>query len=237
MFMKKVFLFIAIAVVGKTVYAQTSVSLHGNILSSKISETYSEDEGVPMKSRIGYKGGVTANFPVSGTFSIMPQLSYVSKGAKVDFSETIDLLGMSYSYTAKGFMRMSYLELPVHFVYNKEMVNGKKFFLGVGPSVSLGLGGKGKLHLIENFDGDKEETNFDIKVKFDGKENTDDELAVEHYKRTELGLSVIGGLQLNDKLSVNLQFNQGISNINTSKNSKDKTRTYYFGLGLGFSLF
>jgi hypothetical protein len=219
------------------VYAQTTVAVHGNILSSTISEKTAEDDGVPMKSRIGYKGGISFDFPVSPTFSIQPHLSYVSKGAKVNFSESIDLFGMSYSYTAKGFMRMSYLELPVHFVYNKEMANGKKFFLGVGPSVSLGLGGKGKLHLVENFDGDKEETNYDIKVKFDGKQNTDDEVAVEHFKRTELGVSVIGGLQLNEKISVNLQFNQGISNINTSKNSKDKTRTYYFGLGLGFSLF
>jgi hypothetical protein len=231
--MKYIFILLGL-VAGSNLYAQTTVSVHGNILSSKITETYAEDEGVPMKARIGDKGGVTVDLPVSSTFSIMPQLSYVSKGAKVDFSESVDLFGLTYSVTAKGFMRMSFLELPVHFVYNKEMANGKKFFLGVGPSVSLGLGGKGKLHIIENFDGDKEESNYDIKVKFDGKENTDDEMTVQHYKRTELGLSVIGGLQLNKKLSFNLQFNQGLSNINTGN---DKTKTYYFGLGLGLSLF
>jgi hypothetical protein len=214
--------------------AQTSFGIHAGAIAADMKETYDGEADFNGKSRISFRAGVHANLPLSSSFSIMPQLNFVSKGTKIDESETIDLFGNTYSYTAKGHIKMNFLELPVHFVYNQKMAGGNTFFIGAGPSFSYGLSGEGKIDVTENDNGTIDQFSEQRDIKFDGKDNatTNDEYA--HYKAFEFGVGIIAGYQFGKSVFVNAQFNQGLSNINPDKTDKGETKTMYIGLGVGF---
>jgi hypothetical protein len=215
--------------------AQTRFAIHAGAIAADLTETYDGESDFNGKSRISFRAGVHANLPLSPMFSIMPQLNFVSKGTKIDQSETIDFMGSTYSYSAKGHLKMNFLELPVHFVYNQKMSKGNNFFIGIGPSFSYGLSGEGKITVNENDNGVVDEYTETAKIKFDGKDNatTNDDYA--HYKAVEVGLSLIAGYQVKN-FFINAQFNQGLSNINPDKTDDGKTKTMYVGLGLGMYL-
>jgi hypothetical protein len=215
--------------------AQNKFGIHAGVIAADLTETYEGESDFNGKSRISFRAGVHANLPLSPMFSIMPQLNFVSKGTKIDQSETLDFMGATYSYSATGHMKMNYLELPVHFVYNQKMAKGNTFFIGIGPSFSYGLSGEGKISVYENDNGVVDQYTETVKLKFDGKDNatTNDEYA--HYKAVEVGMSLIAGYQFKN-MFVNAHFNQGLSNINPDKTDDGKTKTMYVGLGLGFYL-
>ena len=231
--MKKLFVFI-FAFASFTGQAQSKFGIHAGVISSDINETYDGESDFSFKPKISYRAGVHAKFPLSTTISIMPQLNYVSKAGRIDEEESMDMGGFVYTMKATGNSKMNFLELPVHFVYNTQMANGNTFFFGLGPSFSYGLSGEGKIDITVNSNGTIEEFHESAEYKFDGKdtETANDDYA--HYKAFELGLSMIAGYHFSPNFFVNLNFNQGLNNINPDKIDKGKTKTMYVGLGFGY---
>jgi outer membrane immunogenic protein len=215
-------------------HAQTKFGIHAGAIAANMKETYDGESDVDTKSRISFRAGVHANIPIATNFSIMPQLNYVSKGSRIDQSETIDLFGNTFTYTAKGRIKMDYLELPLHFVYNHPIGNSTSFFIGAGPSFSYGLSGHGKLSVTENNNGTIDQYNEEKEIKFDGKDNATTNDNYAHYKALEIGMAVLAGYQFSQNLFVNAQFNQGLNNINPDKTDNGKTKNSYVGLGIGF---
>jgi hypothetical protein len=85
-----------------------------------------------------FHAGVVAEIPIAPEFYFQPGLLYTTKGAKSD-NEFLGI-DMSAEYN------LSYLELPLSFVYKPQLGNGY-FFLGFGPYVSYGIGGKAKFNV------------------------------------------------------------------------------------------
>jgi hypothetical protein len=215
-------------------HAQSKFGIHAGAISADMKETYEGESELNFKSRISFRAGVHASFPISTSFSMMPQLNYVSKGGRIDESETLDLFGVPYSYSAKGYLKMNFLELPVHFVYNQKMAKGNSFFIGIGPSFSYGLSGEAKVDVYENDNGSITESTESADIKFDGKDNATTSDDYGHYKAFEFGVSMIAGYHFSPNFFVNLNFNQGLSNINPDKTYDGNTKTMYVGLGIGY---
>jgi hypothetical protein len=82
----------------------------------------------------------------------------------------------------------------------------------------------------EIVDGDTEVTVVDGKVKFDGKADADDEDI--HMNRFEVGANFIAGYTFRNNLSVQANFNLGLTDVYPGETSKYKSR--YFGVGVGY---
>jgi hypothetical protein len=206
--------------------------VHGGAILANLSERYDNQEGFNGKFRLSERIGVGAELPVASGISFRPELNFVSKGVKIDESYSLSMGGSNYSFSAKGSMKLSYIELPLNFVYMQPSQRGAAFFIGAGPSVSLGLGGKATAHVIEIADGDRQEINQTANVKFDGKENPNDD--DQHYKAVEFGINFLTGFQLHNKIFIAANFNQGLTNINVDKADNGTTHTMYLGLSLGY---
>jgi hypothetical protein len=233
--MRKVFLalsLVTMSVIGAQ--AQTSFGIHANGILANAKGEYKDDNGntqdVEGKNRFSWKAGVFANVPLSESFSFMPQLNLLSKGTKVDQTYSDNVLGTTFSINAKGESKLTYLELPLYFVYNSYSETGG-FFGGVGPVVSYGLGGKENVTTTTTMGSNSEKTSGSYDVKFDGKENTEAD-EVSHYKALDFGAGIIAGYRLANGLFINAHYNLGLSNISPDKDSKVKNN--YVGFGIGY---
>jgi outer membrane immunogenic protein len=231
--MKKIFLLFCL---GASLFshAQSKFGIHAGVIAADLKESYDGETEFNGKSKISFRAGIHTSFPLTSQISIMPQLNFVSKGARIDQSETMEIFGYTYSLSAKGYYKMNYLELPVHLVYNMKMPKGNNFFIGLGPSFSYGLSGEGKVDIYENDNGVEDQYTESADIKFDGKDNSTTEDDFAHYKAFELGFSLIAGYHFTPRFFVNANFNQGLSNINPDKTEKGKTKTMYIGLGIGY---
>lgn len=226
--------------------AQISYGVHGSFILSNMKFDADNAEGAPVdfenatKTRPSFRAGITATIPVGETFAFMPQLNYVSGGVKFEANESYSEGDETVSATVKGAFKPSFLELPLNFVYTASLSNGSKFFAGVGPSVSMGLGGKYELKAKLNLPDDPEMPEFpelnvsDGKIKFDGKkasETPDDDTDI-HFNRFNFGGNVVAGYQLENGLFIQANYNHGFSNLSPDEGGKIRTR--YFGIGIGY---
>lgn len=202
--MKKIILasFFSVAA-ASLVNAQTSFGIHLDGVSSNMEY---KSSGLTMKpdSKIGWKVGAVANVPLASTFSFMPQMNIVSKGAKMTYSG------------ATSTVNLTYVELPLNFVYTSG-----GFFGGVGPNIAFGVGGK-----------QKQTGEPDVTVKFDGKANGSD--ADTHLKALDFGGQAIAGYRLQSGLFFNAHYNLGFSNISPDNGLTVKNNYFGFGVGYFF---
>src|SRR4030042_5584012 len=112
---------------------------------------------------IGYHAGVNIQIPVVPEFFFQPGLLYSLKGSKI--TEGSD------TYKVK----ISYLELPLHFVY-KVILGKGYFFLGFGPYIAYAIGGK----VIP-------ESGSATKIDFQKVVETADPETVKYYKAFDAG--------------------------------------------------
>lgn len=211
------------------VVAQPTFGIHANgIRATMKMETTEDGESATANYNEGLYGGkvgVIAKMPIGTNLSFMPQLNLLSKGGKFEESESGNELGVEYSIDAKDKVNLTYLELPLNVVYNYN-----SFFIGAGPSISYGLSGKGDVYYKFSFDGNADENAYDYKVKFDGKENADDD--DYHLNAFEFGANIFAGYQLPNGLFFSAQYNKGLSNISPQEGTTLKTG--YFGIGVGY---
>lgn len=208
--------------------AQVKFGIHINGIGAggKIENT---DEGetikVDLKTRLSWKAGAVAFVPLSSNISFVPQLNILSKGGKIsdEYSESSE--GVEYRIAAEGKTQLSYLEVPLNIAFTTQ-----NFWVGLGPSLSYGIGGKAKNSITISADGKVIESAEDeSKVKFDGKSGNGDEI---HLKALEIGANFTTGYQFKNGLFVQANFNFGLSNISPDEGSTWKNR--YFGVGVGY---
>lgn len=146
----------------------------------------------------GYNFGASLSFRVQKRFFLQSSLLYSRKVKKLEEKKVDSFYDADFSNTLK----LNYIEMPI--LYTAEF-KGKlgnkglkefKWYLGVGPTVSYWLGGKGELT-----DGDLLEINIKsvpYKVTFD--KNQEDvkrgEMNVNNPNRIQLALNVSAGLIL-----------------------------------------
>jgi hypothetical protein len=155
------------------------------------------------KLKTGFNAGVNAEIPVGIDFYLQPGLLFSTKGAKYDVQ------GLEATRT------LSYLELPVNFLYKPELGQGR-LLLGFGPYAAFAVGGKIKAG------------NTDIDMDFGDK--------VGETKPFDAGANLLAGYEFSNNLSVQLNAGLGLINMYNRPSGDDETslKNTGFGLSLGY---
>jgi len=163
---------------------------------------------------IGYHAGVNIQIPVVPEFFFQPGLLYSLKGSKI--TEGSD------TYKVK----ISYLELPLNFVY-KAMLGKGYFFLGFGPYIAYAIGGK-----IMPESGSATDIEFTKTVE------TGDPESVKYYKAFDAGGNIFAGYELAIGIFLQLNTQLGMLKINPEdkriSDDKSSVKNTGFGLSIGY---
>lgn len=167
---------------------------------------------------IGYHAGVNIQIPVAPEFYFQPGLMFSTKGA-----ESVSVLTPTY--------KLSYVELPLNFVYKGQVGNGY-FMVGVGPYVAYGIGGKA----IYEVGSVKSESD----VTFKSEVVLGDPLMAVYVKPFDAGGNIFFGYELADGLFMQLNAQLGMLDIkpdhylNPDDSSTLKNTGYGVSLGYRF---
>ncbi len=115
----------------------------------------------------------------------------------------------------EGKTTLSYIELPVNFIYKPELGEGR-MILGFGPYAAYGIGGKAKI----------DDSESDVAFGDEPWET----------KRFDAGANLLAGYEFSNKLSFQLNAGLGLVNINNraENDSKSTTKNTGFGVSLGY---
>jgi hypothetical protein len=168
-------------------------------------KTKSDDLSLTSKTKPAFTIGAAFDVPVGSSMSFRPSLNYVQKGGH------IKMTGMEDKLT------INYLEVPLNIAYDLKTTTGK-YFLGAGPSLSMGLSGKDKWSLDRESGSDK--------IKFGPHDD---------FKRFEAGLNFLMGYQSKRGMSLAASYNTALSN-SVSSNDGFNSRFYnrYFAVRIGY---
>lgn len=194
------FLFVCAVSAQKTSFGLTAGGTNSNF------KFKSEGESVTGDSKMGMAAGLVVNSALSEKCSLLSGLQFVQKGTKME----VDDGGSTMSVD----LNTNWLEVPVNLVYNTG-----KFYIGAGPSLSFGIGGKWKV----KFEGEEESEN----VNFG---NSDD----DDMKGFDFGANVVAGFQFTNGIFLAANFNQGFSNLAPGDSGDGSIKSHYFGLHLGY---
>lgn len=112
--------------------ANAQIGVHVGAVAVPDYAFISSDSAEKVSGAIGYTVGVFYKHWITDHISLQPALNVLNKR----WWEELDDGGAIYITR----ISMNYLELPVQVVYTTNKTKG--FFVGVGPSVMVGLGGK-----------------------------------------------------------------------------------------------
>lgn len=175
-----------------------------------------DGESVTIDSKIGFSAGIVADLSFAKNLRFQPMLNFTQKGAKEKTAFDGDKETIS--------MTLNYLELPLNILY--KLPSGKNsIFIGGGPSLSMGIGGKGKYTSSAY-----PEDNTKSTIKFGSNEDEDD------FKAFDAGVNVTGGVYLKGGFMVAFNYYHGLSNLFINPSGNESLRNRYFGLRIGYML-
>ena len=163
----------------------------------------SDGDKLDNELKTGFNAGVNAEIPVGIDFYLQPGLLFSTKGAKYDFQ------GVEATQT------ISYLELPVNFLYKPELGEGR-LLLGFGPYAAYAVGGKIK------------GGGTDIDMEF-GNE-------VGETKPFDAGANLLAGYEFSNNFSFQLNAGLGLINMynRPTGDSETSVKNTGFGVSLGY---
>ena len=171
--------------------------------------------------------------PFSTVFSFRTGLGFVVKGAEFDSLQT-----MQHRFTDSIFsavFSMNYLEVPLFLVARAETDFFGSFFFGVGPTLSLGVGGRMDLfseHRENKGQGPQPRYNINWG------NNPAPEGDFNPYgrlRRFDFGLGAVFSYQFPRRgLTLTVSYNRGLRNL--SPNPGMNLNTNYLGFSIGFRM-
>lgn len=198
---KLFFLIFIFTLAGSTAFAQGFAILGGVNLQNLNGKDFSGNK-LENDMLIGYHAGFNVQIPVAPEFYFQPGLLLNTKGAKI--SDT--------SY------KLSYVELPLNFVY-KPLVGNGYFMLGFGPYVAYGVGGN--------------------EIEFKKAIEVGDSDAIRYVKPFDAGANLFFGYEFPVGLFLQLNTQLGLLDINSDDNritvdNNSSLRNTGYGLSLGY---
>jgi hypothetical protein len=212
--MKRVLVAGAAVLLSATMYAQemtvsanrTTFGIRAGVNMYNINGKDANDDDLKNGISTGFHAGVNAEIPVGTGSYLQPGILYSMKGAELQDS--------------KDKIRISYVEIPVNFVY-KPLLGTGNLLLGFGPYAAFGIGGK--------VDVGGNET--DIEFVNDYEPNN----AAPQLKRFDAGANFLAGYEFANKLSFQVNAQLGLLNIAPEgMNDNIKMKNTGFGLSLGY---
>lgn len=166
---------------------------------------------------LGYHAGLNIQIPVAPSFFFQPGLLFSTKGAK------------STSSISSSTTKLSYIELPLNFVYKGKLGNGF-IMLGFGPYIAYGIGGK-----VTTEVGDAE---IETDVEFQNTVALTDPLLTTYFKGLDAGGNIFAGYETAGGLFLQLNTQFGMLNLRPENEwiSDDKSiiKNTGFGVSLGY---
>ncbi|MFA9187862.1 porin family protein [Flavobacterium sp. FBOR7N2.3] len=205
--MKKVILSaLAVFAFGITNAQEVKFGIKGGL---NLSSWSGDTEGVNLKYKPGFNGGMFADVKLSEKVSLQPEVLYSLVGTKVD-NFTIDLDGNEF--TGDVNFNMSYIYVPVMLKLNV----AEKFNLEVGPQVGFLVSAKS----VVQIEGNSQEIKNDIK---------------EIFNTVDFGVNFGAAYDLDQHFVLGIRYNLGLSNINKNEEGdSSKVNNSVFSLGLGY---
>ena len=217
--------------IGTAAHAQRNWGVRGGINVNSIANT--NTGGLDRAENIqSFHAGLQANIPVFFMFSIQPSLLATGKGARITNG---DQNGTGDYFVAEA--NPIYLELPVTFNLNPHFGDFSGLYIGAGPYIAMGIGGKNRVY------GRNDGTEFGSQEKIRWSDDdpktlaTDEGAAYGTFRKFDYGATLNIGLYLS-RLQVGVFYDHGFTKINTVSNSEQDDRMYLrtigFTAGLNF---
>lgn len=209
-------LFVSIAMAQSGTMGKTSFAILGGVNFQNLNGQYNNGDKLDNDLIIGYHAGVNIQIPIAPEFYFQPGLMFSTKGA-----ENKAALAPSY--------KLSYVELPLNFVYKGQVGSGF-VFVGFGPYVAYGISGK-----VTNIEIGSVTSESDVTFKKDLSGLGENLLANNYIKPFDAGGNILFGYELAGGLFLQLNAQLGLLNIrpdNYDENSTLKNTGY--GLSLGY---
>ena len=200
---KTLFIAVAATLFSTAIFAQsaTTFGIRAGVNFQNLNGKDASGDKQDGKLKTGFNAGVNAEIPVGIDFYVQPGLLFSTKGAKDEVGD--------------GSTNLSYLELPVNFIYKPELGTGR-MVLGFGPYAAYAVGAKHK--------------DPDVDIEFG-----DQPGELKHF---DAGANLLAGYEFSNKLSFQLNAGLGLVNINNrvDGDSKSSLKNTGFGLSLGYRL-
>ncbi len=151
---------------------------------------------VSPDSKLGINLAGYANIPLTGQFSVQPELIYSQKGAKYTDSDTI--FDVDYESLVKW--NLTYLEIPVLVKINFDQGEDMIPYLYAGPSVSLNLVAETENEVETTFQGETQTTTETRDIKDDTAD-------------MDFGLVIGGGVELATGVTADIRYTMGLVSV------------------------
>lgn len=177
--------------------SKTSFAIIGGVNLQNLNGKDNNGDKLDNDLLIGFHFGVNAQIPVAPEFYFQPGLMFSTKGAK----STDGQITSTY--------KLSYIELPLNFVYKAQLGNGY-FMLGFGPYLAYGVGGKAK------YEGG--DASFESDIEFKNEVEVGDPLTTVYIKAFDAGANLFFGYELPSGLFAQLNTQLGLLDIQPTDN-------------------
>jgi hypothetical protein len=229
--MKKIILFIVLAISIAPVYAQTSVGVIGGY---NLSFVYPETNWTAWRYQVsegsGWRAGVVADQHLWKNFYLQPQLIFNQKGH--NYSYTSDAPSYDH-YDYKR--RLLYLELQANLLYKLQIGNGK-LVLGAGPYIGRGISGRERIDIYLNDQGGQQYVLDYNVIKYKNKYPPFDlyysATNTTYVKSYDIGFNQLAGYELKNGLFFNITYSLGLNNTDYHV----KSFNGYLGITVGYFL-
>lgn len=167
-----------------------------------------------------FQGGFLTDIPLTKWLTVQPALLYSMKG----YRTRPEVATGNYYFVAV--YRYNYLELPVNFLY-KVKVGADHIFVGLGPSLAYGVGGKASY--MQN--GTKAGTK---KIRFDGDGKIGNEEGEIHANRVDVAANVLVGYEFSPGFILSAGYTAGLLDVSPYENTKRLDRSFNISFGFLF---
>lgn len=171
----------------------------------------SEEKGFyDSKPVLGYHAGVNVSFKVRNRFFLHSSVIYSQKGKSL--TNSLDPL---FSHEA----RYDYIEIPLIYSVDFKSTIGNnrvfKWFIGVGPTISCWIGGKGSLSSSNIKENGVDALKYKIVFRKDPESISNKEMTVQEPNKIQLGLNLASGFVFEpidrQKIMLNVRYEMGHS--------------------------
>jgi len=179
------------------------------------------------KTLTSFHVGITGDFDILPFLAIQPGIFFTGKGSKTQSGSTND------ANYYKATTNPKYIEVPVNLVF-KTPPGPARFFIGAGPYIAMGVGGKNKVEgklLGSSFSS---EENIDWSND-DPTTGDEEDAGYGRLRRFDYGLNGLIGVEASNFV-VSAGYGLGLAKIQSGTDSDDdnKNKHRVFSVSLGF---
>jgi len=211
--MKKIFLVLVLCGFAGAMFAQgIKFGVTAGLNTSTFNLNTVAGEGTTTGFKAGFQAGVVMDYGITPNFSIIPELNFSQKGAKL--TESIEGMNAELNLT------LNYLTLPINAAYKFDLGMDQKLMVFAGPYLGYGISTRTKAKAA-GIEVDVDQLGAGIKFGSGDSE----------VKPFDFGLNVGVGYQYT-KIFFKVQYNLGL--INMSNYGQESIKNSNIGITVGY---